>query len=77
MHRVLSVEQREDGCVEWQEKIWFSKRNWQAEITDKRKNDRIAWKTTQGTSHVGIVSFHELAPNLTRVMVTVDSSRRG
>src|SRR5204862_7694567 len=37
-----------------------------------RKNDRIAWKTTKGTSHSGIVSFHKLDTNLTRVLVTVD-----
>jgi hypothetical protein len=72
MHRVLSVEQKDDEHVQWNEKIWFSKREWEGEITDKRKNDRIAWKTTKGTSHSGIVSFHELDENLTRVLVTVD-----
>jgi uncharacterized membrane protein len=72
MHRVLSVEEQDQDKIRWREKIWFSKREWEAEITDRRKNDRIAWKTTNGTNHVGIVSFHKLAPNLTRVMVTVD-----
>jgi hypothetical protein len=72
MHRVLNVEQKDDDHVEWQEKIWFSKRQWQGEITDRRKNDRIAWKTTKGTSHSGVVSFHKLDSNLTRVLVTVD-----
>jgi uncharacterized membrane protein len=72
MHRVLSVEQKDDEHLEWQEKIWFSRRQWEGEITDRRKNDRIAWKTTKGTSHSGIVSFHKLDTNLTRVLVTVD-----
>src|SRR5919202_6662735 len=72
MHRVLSVEQKDDEHLEWQEKIWFSRRQWEGEITDRRKNDRIAWKTTKGTSHKGIVSFHKLDTNLTRVLVTVD-----
>jgi uncharacterized membrane protein len=72
MHRVLSIEQKDDSHVAWEEKIWFSKRQWEGEITDRRKNDRIAWKTTKGTSHSGIVSFHKLDSNLTRVLVTMD-----
>jgi len=72
MHRVLSVEQKEDDLISWEEKIWFSKRQWEAEIVENKKNDRIAWKTTQGTSHSGVISFHELDDQLTRVMVTVD-----
>jgi uncharacterized membrane protein len=72
MHRVLSVEQKDDNLISWQEKIWFSKRQWEGEITEERKNERIAWKTTQGTAHAGVVSFHRLDKNLTRVMVTMD-----
>jgi uncharacterized membrane protein len=72
MHRVISVEQKEDNLIAWEEKIWFSKRQWEAEIVEKRKNDRIVWKTTQGTSHTGVISFHRLDSRLTRVMVTLD-----
>ena len=73
MHRVLSV-QKSDGKdeVQWEEKIWFSKRQWKAKITERRKNDRIAWKTTSGTQHTGLISFHKLDDSLTRVLVTVD-----
>src|SRR5687768_725014 len=28
MHRVLSVRQEEDNKLQWQEKIWFSRRQW-------------------------------------------------
>src|SRR5215212_8315736 len=77
MHRVLSVEQDDDGRVKWQEKIWFSKRQWEGEITDQRENDRIAWKTVTGTSHTGVVSFHRIDDRLTRVMVTVDFQPTG
>jgi uncharacterized membrane protein len=77
MHRVVSVEQKDEGHVAWEEKIWFSKRQWEGEITDRRKNDRIAWKTTKGTSHSGIVSFHKLDTNLTRVLVTMDFQPSG
>jgi len=72
MHRVLEVKQEEEGKLHWQEKIWFSTREWDGEIVDQRKNDRIAWKSVSGTQHSGVISFHRLDKNLTRVLVTVD-----
>jgi uncharacterized membrane protein len=77
MHRVVSVEKKDDKTIAWQEKIWFSRRQWEAEITDRRKNDRIAWKTTEGMSHAGVVSFHKLDTNLTRVLVEMDFRPNG
>jgi uncharacterized membrane protein len=72
MHRVLSVEKEDRNKLSWEEKIWFSRRQWEGEITERRKNERIAWKTTKGTSHSGVVTFHKLDSNLTRVMVDMD-----
>jgi len=77
MHRVLEVRQEDDNKIHWQEKIWFSSRDWDGEITDQRKNDRIAWKSVSGTQHSGVVSFHKLDDKLTRVMVTVDFVPQG
>jgi uncharacterized membrane protein len=76
MHRVLNVKQ-EDGKVSWDEKIWFSKRHWEGEVTDRQKNRRVAWKTTSGMAHAGVVSFHSLDESLTRVMVTMDFVPQG
>jgi uncharacterized membrane protein len=72
MHRVLTVKKEDRNKLSWEEKIWFSRRQWEGEITDRRKNERIAWKTTKGTSHTGVVTFHKLDTNLTRVMVDMD-----
>jgi hypothetical protein len=77
MHRVLSVEKKGQDKVSWQEKIWFSKRQWEGRIVERRKNDRIVWKTTSGTNHKGIVSFHKLDTNLTRVMVEMEFEPTG
>src|SRR3954468_11464601 len=75
MHRVLEVKP-DDGDegdkIHWREKIWFSTREWDGEITERRKNDRIAWKSVSGTQHSGVISFHKLDANLTRVLVTLD-----
>jgi hypothetical protein len=72
MHRVLDVKQEEQNKIHWSEKIWFSTREWDGEITERRKNDRIAWKSVSGTQHSGVISFHKLDTNLTRVLVTLD-----
>ena len=72
MHRVLDVDKKGRNQVGWTEKIWFSTRQWEGEITQRRKNDRIAWKTTKGTAHSGVVTFHKLDTGLTRVRVDMD-----
>src|SRR2546421_3872263 len=77
MHRVLNVDRKGQDRVAWQEKIWFSKRQWEGRITERRKNDRIVWRTTSGMNHKGVVSFHKLDDNLTRVMVTMEFEPNG
>jgi hypothetical protein len=76
MHRVLNVKQ-EDDKVTWDEKIWFSSRRWEGEITERKRNKRIAWKTTSGMAHAGVVTFHKLDDELTRVMVDMDFVPQG
>jgi len=77
MHRVLNVEQEDEDKVTWDEKIWFSKRQWEGEITERKRNKRIAWKTTSGMAHAGVVTFHKLDDELTRVMVDMDFVPQG
>jgi Polyketide cyclase / dehydrase and lipid transport len=77
MHRVLNVEQKGRDKLSWSEKIWFSSRQWEGRVTEQRKNDRIVWKTNSGMEHKGIVSFHKLADNLTRVMVDMEFEPNG
>src|SRR3989440_10352695 len=54
MHRVLDVKKEDTNKIHWREKIWFSTREWDGEITERRKNDRIAWKSVKGTQHSGL-----------------------
>jgi uncharacterized membrane protein len=77
MHRVLNVEQEDDKKVSWDEKIWFSSRHWEGEITERKRNKRIAWKTTSGMAHAGVITFHKLDDELTRVMVDMDFVPQG
>jgi uncharacterized membrane protein len=79
MHRVTSVQVDDDdrSKVKWGEKIWFSKRQWEAEITEMIPDQRIAWRSVSGTKHTGHVTFHPLEDNLTLVIVNLDFNPSG
>ena len=77
MHRAESASQEDEGHVTFKTKMWAVNRQWEAEITDQRPDERIAWKTTSGPNLAGVATFHELAPRLTRVEVNVDFAPQG
>jgi len=72
MHRVTRVTQEDDCTVSFATKIWAKTKEFTANIETQRPNERIKWSVSQGLTHTGVVTFHELAPNLTRVMLTFD-----
>jgi len=72
MHRVTSVSQEDETHVSFKSKIWGVSKEFQAEIDEQRPDERIKWHVTQGLSHKGVATFHELAPRLTRIEVSVD-----
>ena len=72
MHRVTRVTQEDDCAVSFATKIWGKTKEFKASIETQRPDERIKWKVSQGITHAGVVTFHELAPNLTRIEVTLD-----
>jgi uncharacterized membrane protein len=72
MHRVTRVTQEDDCTVSFATKIWGKKKEFTAKIETQRPNERIKWRVTEGMDHIGVVSFHELGPNLTRVLLGFD-----
>jgi uncharacterized membrane protein len=77
MHRVEKLEQRDDTHLVWHENIWGIRREWEAEITEQRPNERIAWKSLSGTQTSGVVTFHRLSDRLTRIEVNLDFQPKG
>lgn len=72
MHRVDSVKQKDDSTIAFSTKVWGITKEFEAEIVDKRPKERIEWHTEQGLAHSGVVTFHKLAPRLTRIEVSMD-----
>lgn len=77
MHRFESVEQIDDTTLSFSTKIWGIHRKFEAEIVEQRPDERIEWNVTEGPAHTGIVTFHELAPRLTRIEVSLDIEPNG
>jgi uncharacterized membrane protein len=72
MHRVTRVTQEDDCTVSFATKIWGKTKEFTANIETQWPNERIKWSVSQGMTHTGVVTFHELAPNLTRVLLSFD-----
>ncbi|CAL9622855.1 hypothetical protein SUDANB108_05910 [Streptomyces sp. enrichment culture] len=70
---VKSASRDDDTHSDWQAKIWWSNRSWKAKTTEQVPDDRIAWTSegAKGTTK-GVVSFHRIADNLTRVLLVIE-----
>ncbi|MEU5756904.1 SRPBCC family protein [Streptomyces sp. NPDC047829] len=70
---VQSVSQSDETESDWKAKIAFSSRSWKATVQEQIPDKRIVWNSegAKGTTR-GAVSFHELAPELTRVVAVIE-----
>ena len=77
MDGVESVQQKDDTHLRWIAEIGGSRREWDAEITEQHPDHRIAWKAIDQDGPDGVVTFHRLDDNRTRVMVQMDYEPQG
>lgn len=70
---VQSVNQEDPTKTGWNAKVFWSKRNWNAKINEQIPDQRITWTSDGPKGTVdGVVTFHELAPNLTRILLALE-----
>jgi uncharacterized membrane protein len=78
MKKVENVEQESDEKLKWKAQIWWSHRTWESTIVQQVPDEKIVWRSKGSKGHVdGAVTFHELAPNLTRVLLTLEYHPQG
>ncbi len=77
MEGVESVTQMTGETVHWVAEIAGKRHEWDAEISEQRPDERIAWRTDEGTHQAGVVTFHRLDENHTRVTVQMDFEPEG
>jgi uncharacterized membrane protein len=77
MKGVVEASRSDDVTSDWTFKVGPSKRSCQATILEQVPDNRIVWETSGELSLHGGVSFHELTPDLTRVIAVVEYSPGG
>ena len=77
MSGVESITQTDDTHTHWRTNVNGVTREFDAEIAEQHPDERVAWTSTDGTSHAGVVTFHRLGEGQTRVTVQLDWSPQG
>jgi uncharacterized membrane protein len=77
MEGVEKVIQLDDETVHWVATIGGQHREWDAKITEQRPDERVAWTTTEGAKNAGVVTFHYLDENRSRVMLQMEFEPEG
>ncbi len=75
---VENVKQDDEISSQWQVKVAKSRRRWRGIVTEQVPDERIAWNAEgpKGTTK-GVVSFHPLGDNLTKVLLVLQYFPKG
>jgi uncharacterized membrane protein len=77
MGGVEEVRQLDDTHTHWVTKMGGVTREFDATITEQHPDERVAWKTENGPKQAGVVTFHKLDDNHTRVTAQMDFEPEG
>jgi uncharacterized membrane protein len=72
MGGVEKITQIDDTHLHWEVSIAGVDREFDAEITEQHPDERVAWRSTDGESHAGVVTFHRVEDAVTRINVQID-----
>ena len=75
---VESITQTDDTHTHWDVKVAGVEREFDAEITEQKPDERVAWNSISGeVDHAGVVTFHKLSDDTSRVTVQLDWEPKG
>ncbi|HEY0474583.1 MAG TPA: SRPBCC family protein [Kribbella sp.] len=78
MKKVENVEQKSEEKLDFKAKILWSHRTWEATILEQVPDEKIVWRSKGEKGHVdGAVTFHDLAHNLTRILLVLEYYPQG
>ena len=78
LDEVEQITQIDDTHQHWKVKVGGAEREFDTEITEQHPDERVAWKSVGGdTKHAGVVTFHRLGDEDTRVTVQLDWEPEG
>nr|WP_185027708.1 SRPBCC family protein [Streptomyces candidus] len=75
---VKSATTADDTTSDWKLKVFWSNRSWKAHTTQQVPDQRLSWTSegAKGTTK-GVVTFHALGDNLTRVLLVIEYYPKG
>jgi hypothetical protein len=78
MKKVDNIEQEDEAKANFKAQVFWSHRRWEAHILEQVPDEKIVWRSKGEKGHVdGAVTFHEIAPNLTRILVVLEYYPQG
>jgi uncharacterized membrane protein len=77
MEGVERVDQISDTMTHWVTKVGGVEREFDAKITEQHPDERVAWTSVDQPRQAGVVTFHRLSPDRTKVMVQMDFEPEG
>lgn len=77
MEGVKSVRQIDDTHLRWVAEVGGVEKEWDAEITEQHPDERVAWRATSGAENAGVVTFHRIDAETTRVTLQMDADPEG
>ena len=77
MEGVEEIRQLDERRLHWRANIGGRVEEWDAVITEQHPDERVAWKNTTGAANAGVVTFHRLADNKTRIMLQMEYDPQG
>ncbi|MFD8733668.1 SRPBCC family protein [Streptomyces sp. NPDC059618] len=77
LSHVRLVEPLDDRRFAWQLSLPGADKNFVAELTEVIPEERIAWHTTQGVHHAGVVTFHRLSDTSSRITLQIEYDPKG
>jgi hypothetical protein len=76
--RIENVDQKSDEKVTGKTAIYFSHRTWQSTIVEQVPDEHIVWHSQGEKGYIdGTVSFHEVAPSLTKILLVLEYHPQG
>ena len=77
MDGVDRIDQISPTMTHWVTSIGGVHRRFDAEITEQSPDERIAWTSVDGPKQAGVVTFHRLGENTSKVMLQMDFEPEG
>lgn len=78
MKKLESADAQDDGKSTWKAQVFWSHRSWESQVVRQIPDRLIHWRSKGEKGSVdGTVSFHEVGPDLTRILVVLEYHPQG